>query len=175
MWQRYNPNPKGALAFSLQIQEASRMLSVIAESNNNFMAAMDSIGFDENQRRSFGVTFDTLVLPVLNIQLPPGVSLPPAPLPHMTVYDLSAWFDGLTNVDGQSTLSDSGLFGLDFVTSQADSLFNILATILIAVRLGNQAAPGGGTLLQQVLTHERVAWSMDDLFFQVKTLADLAA
>lgn len=166
-WAGYNSASSPALVFSQSIQEASRMLAVVAEATNNVTAAMDSIGFTENERRSVGATFSTLKFPA-NV---PAIVAARLTLPNLTVYDLTSWFDTLTNVEGQSTLADSGFYGLDFVTGQADSLFFSLAAILYATRLG----PASGTLLQQVLVHERVGWELDNLFFQVKTLADLAA
>ncbi len=43
--------------YSERLARASVMMPVIAEANNNFMSAMDSIGFTDNERRSTAARF----------------------------------------------------------------------------------------------------------------------
>jgi hypothetical protein len=143
------------------------MLAVIGEGNDNFMSAMDSVGFTDAERRSQSARFTLLQsdpITASNLQLP-----------DITVADFTDEVDQLTSTDGPAYLADSGQFGLDLVTDQADRLFRLLAPVLANVKSGGVADLNSLPTLGQVLTHERVSWALDDLVQQFSSLADLAA
>ena len=85
------------------------MMPVIAEANNNFMAAMDSIGFTENERRSTAARFT-------------GIGTGKPDLPDFTVSDLTDWIDRFASMEGPVNLTDSGQYGLEFVTSSKPTI-----------------------------------------------------
>ena len=66
------------------------MMPVIAEANNNFMSAIDSIGFTENERRSTAARFT-------------GIGTGKPDLPDFTVSDLTDWIDRFASMEGRST------------------------------------------------------------------------
>jgi hypothetical protein len=159
--------PQTFPAFTLRLQRARTMLSVIAEGNDNFMSAMDSVGFTDAERRSQSARF-TLLQP--DPQVASNLRLP-----DITVADFTDEVDQLSTVDGQAYLADSGQYGLDLVTDQADRLFRLLAPVLANVKAGGIANLNSLPTVAQVLTHERVSWALDDLIQQFSSLADLAA
>ncbi len=129
--------------------------------NNNFMSAMDSIGFTENERRSTSARFI-------------GIGSGAPKLPDMTVSDLTDWIDRFASLDGPVNLSDSGQYGLEFVTLQADDLFWTFVAIVAHVQ-EDPVTLSSQQIVAQALTHERVTWSLSDLTNQFNALADLAA
>jgi hypothetical protein len=151
--------------FSLRLSRASVLLSVIVEGNANFMAALDSIGFTETERRSSASRFTTL-----------GKSQPGLPpLPDITVNDLNEWIDRFASLEAPANLADSGQYGLEFVTDQAHGLFKVFVPIVAFIRTTNQTNLNRLPIVAQALLHERVSWALDDLNNQLKALADLAA
>jgi hypothetical protein len=148
--------------FSERLSRASVMLPVIAEGNANFMAAMDSIGFTENERRSSATKFTTL-----------GTGRPR--LPDMTVNDLNEWIERFASSEGPAALADSGQYGLEFVTDQADRLFWVIVPILAHIKTTGMPTLNSLPVVAQALVHERVSWGLDDLFNQLDALADLGA
>lgn len=170
VWNNYQGNAQSSKSlrypeFSLRLSRASVLLPVIAEGNTNFMAALDSIGFTETERRSSASRFTTLDLdddPILS-------------LPDMTVNDLNEWLDRFASQDGPRYLADSGQYGLEFVTDQADRLFWVLVPILAFTKTQLTLNLNGLPIVVQALNHERVSWALDDLVNQLKALADLAA
>jgi hypothetical protein len=185
-WQEYDADggadTLGFPNFSERLARASTLLSVIAQGNANFTAAMDAIGFAETERRSSAVRLRDIAnfdaLPTFTI--PPPTShhasspaLPSLTLPDLTVYDLTDWIDRLAAIEGPRVLADSGQYGLSFVTLQADTLFwQILP--LLAYTKSNSVDLNASQFLVQVLTHERVSWALDDLLTQLNALASLA-
>jgi hypothetical protein len=168
IWDNFQGSAQSAKSlrfpeFSLRLSRASVLLPVIAEGNQNFMSALDSIGFTETVRRSSASRFTTLGN---DPQLRP---------PDMTVSDLNEWFDRFASLEGPRYLADSGQYGLEFVTDQADRLFWVLVPILAFIKTQLTLNLGGQPILVQALNHERVRWSLDDLVNQLKALADLAA
>jgi hypothetical protein len=159
IWNGYAPED-GKLDFSSRLEQTSMMLPVIAEANDEFMAAMDAIGFGESERRSSAANFERSLQPFDDTE----------PIPDMTVHDLNQWFDRFASIESPGILADSGQFGLDYVADQAHSLFITLFHILLPIQQGTP----GVSLLSRVLTHERVNWSLTDLLLQVKALADVA-
>jgi hypothetical protein len=151
--------------FSLRLSRASVLLPTIAEGNNNFMAALDSIGFTETERRSSASRFS-------NMDNDPN---PKLPLPDLTVADLNEWIDRFASLEAPRYLADSGQYGLESVTDQADSIFQVLVPILAFTKTQPTLNLNGQNIITQALNHERVSWALDDLFNQLKSLADLAA
>lgn len=149
--------------FSLRLSRASVLLPTIAEGNNNFMAALDSIGFTETERRSSASRFSDLG------------NDPNLPLPDLTVADLNEWIDRFASLEAPRYLADSGQYGLESVTDQADSIFQVLVPILAFTKTQPTLNLNGQPIIIQALKHERVSWALDDLFNQLKSLADLAA
>jgi hypothetical protein len=90
-------------------------------------------------------------------------------LPDMTINDFDEWVDRFTTMEAPSILSESGQYGLDFVTDQADTLFWTIASVLYAI----QDPSNQSKLLGKVLSFERVQQTLSELVFQLDTLADL--
>jgi hypothetical protein len=164
IWNKYKL-PKNSVdfpMFSERLARSSVLLPVIAEGNANFMAAMDSIGFTENERRSSATKFSTL-----------GTGRPR--LPDMTVNDLNEWIDHFATRDGPAALADSGQYGLEFITAQADQLFWVIVPILAFIKTTGTPTLNSLPVVAQALAHERVSWALDDMFNQIDALADLSA
>jgi len=173
IWSRFKPelDSVGSPLFSERLARASILLSVLGEGNQNFMAAMDSIGFTENERRSKATKLSllqgfTVIIPGSDTDLG---------LPEMTVNDLNEWLDRYAALEGPTILSDSGLYGLEFVTDQADQLFWTIASIVGFIKTADLTSATTKPVLVQALLHERVNWALDDILNQLKSLADLAA
>jgi hypothetical protein len=148
--------------FSERLSRASVLLPVIAEGNANFMAAMDSIGFTESERRSSATKFTTL-----------GMGRPR--LPDMTVNDLNEWIERFATNDAPAALADSGQYGLEFVAAQADGIFWVIVPILAFIKTTGTPSLNSLPVVAQALVHERVSWALDDMFNQLDALADLGA
>lgn len=163
-WRRYNAKKQATVqaypVFTERLSRASVLMPVIAEGNSNLMSAMDSIGFSENERRSNAANFLTL-----------GSGAPA--LPNMTVNDLNEWIERFGSQEGPEALRDQ--YGLEFATGQADRLFTVMARILAHVKSTAVTNLNSLPVIAQVLVHERVSWALDDLFNQLRALADLAA
>src|SRR5262249_54254439 len=101
-WNNYynkrqaQPNSLPFPLFKLRLQRASVMLPGVGEGTNNFMSAMDSVGFTEHERRSQSAKFTQLAA---NPQQPLG-------LPDITVGHLTDELDRISNVDGPAYLAD---------------------------------------------------------------------
>jgi hypothetical protein len=147
--------------YTERLARASVMMPVIAEANNNFMSAMDSIGFTENERRSTAARFT-------------GIGTGKPDLPDFTVSDLTDWIDRFASMEGPVNLTESGQYGLEFVTLQADDLFWVFVAVLAHVQ-EDPVTLSSQQIVAQALTHERVTWSLSDLTNQFNALADLAA
>lgn len=153
-----------SLLFSDRLARANVLISVLGEGNRNFMSALDSIGFTENERRSKATEFSRLE------------RFAGFPLPHLTVNDLNEWLERFTSLEAPAILTDSGRYGLAFVTQQADKLFWTLVPIIAFIRTADRTTIGSSKpVLLQALLHERVTWSLDDMLNQLQSLADLAA
>jgi hypothetical protein len=196
IWQRFTPitsiEERVTGRYSERLSRVSIMLPVIADSNISFMSALDSVGFTQSERRSDAALFNTLDSPAkvdfledvsglemsdplvikaltVNTTLPTSPALVTPALPDMTVNDFNEWIDRFTTMEAPSLLSESGQFGLDFVTDQADTLFWTIATVLYAI----QDQSNQSKLLGKVLSFERVQQTLSELVFQLDTLADL--
>jgi len=167
IWNNYtsksqSPKSLNFPEFSLRLARASVLLPVIAQGNSNLMSALDSIGFTEDERRSSASRFTTLGTGQIK-------------LPDMTFNDLNEWIDRFSSLEAPGILSDSGQYGLEFVTDQADRIFWVIVPILASTKSSNTLNLSGRPIVAQALTHERVSWALDDLVNQLKALADLAA
>jgi hypothetical protein len=191
IWQRYAP-PDTRIEteitgrYSERLSRTQIMLPVISDSNASFMAAMDSVGFTESERRSDAALFTTLISPGIieistnetridgiNITINSNVILP-----SMTVNDFDEWIERFTTLEAPSLLSTSGQFGLDFVTDQADTLFWTIASVLYSITPQKSDSnpnlhQNQSKLLGKTLSFERVQQTLSELVFQLNTLANL--
>jgi hypothetical protein len=187
IWQRFTPitdieaNVTGR--YSERLSRVNIMLPVIADSNISFMSALDSVGFTQSERRSDAALFNTLNIPTMDgvevntgstlgatVERETGVTLITLTLPDMTVNDFDEWVDRFTTMEAPSLLSESGQFGLDFVTDQADTLFWTIAAVLYAIQ---EVPSNQSKLLGKLLSFERVQQTLSELVFHLDTLADL--
>jgi hypothetical protein len=167
IWNNYtsksqSPKSLNFPEFSLRLSRASVLLPVIAQGNTNLMSALDSIGFTEDERRSSASRFTTLGTGQIK-------------LPDITFNDLNEWIDRFSSLEAPGILADSGQYGLEFVTDQADQIFWVIVPILASIKSPLSLNLSGRPIVAQALTHERVSWALDDLVNQLKALADLAA
>jgi hypothetical protein len=96
-------------------------------------------------------------------------------LPDLTVNDVNEWVDRFASLEGPQYLADSGQYGLEFVTDQADRIFWVLVPVLAFTKTQPTLNLNGQPIVVQALNHERVSWALGDLANQLKALADLAA
>lgn len=168
--------------YSERLSRSYIMLPVISDSNASFMAAMDSVGFTASERRSDAALFSIFGTPQTGTEPPNAttISLPffstsvadttfSLLLPDITVNDFNEWVERFATLEAPSILSASGQFGLDFVTDQVDTLFWVISIVLSAV----QDDTSNCLLLDKVLSFERVQQTLNELLFQLDTLADL--
>lgn len=187
----YNVDTLSPRSFSLseRVERANVLLPVVAQVNNDFQAALDSVGFTESERRSLAARFDTLsgyktFTPPSQLKQNGAGAIPPTPtqlfgktdtfLPDFTVYDLTEWVDRFSSIEGPGILADSGQYGLDFVTDQADRLFWVVVPIVAHLELNDVTSPGASPSLEQVLSNERVHFALNNLLGQLNSLADLS-
>ena len=188
----FNVDRKSTTSFSLseRVERANILLPIVAQVNVDFEAAMDSVGFTESERRSLAAKFNTLtgfkVSPVtLNRNQAQESSLPinilatqpddfSDSLPDITVYDLTEWVDRFANLEAPNILANSGLYGLDFVTDQADRIFWVIAPVVAILETDEVNLASNSSSLEQSLSNERVRFSLNNLLFQLNTLADLS-
>jgi hypothetical protein len=165
-WNNYNqPQINQCFpAFSDRLTRAQTLLPSIAAALDTFMSSMSAVGFADAERRTEVARFTRLA---------PANAIPP--LPDLTVGDLNEWIDRFANIEAQTVLSESGQYGLQSVTDQADRLFLVLAPVLAHVHVLGQNQIGNMPLLAQILTHERVVWTLGELTATIQALANLAA
>jgi hypothetical protein len=174
IWKKYTENTESERVsgnYSERLSHVSVMLPVIADSNASLMAAMDSVGFTESERRanvaafnnlgdsSFTLNFDVLLQPFR------------LTLPDITINDFSEWIDRFTTLEAPSILSTSGRYGLEFVTDQADTLFWVIGLLWYYFKNNNDAK---GRYLGRILSFDRVNQCLNELIFQLNALADLS-
>ena len=71
-------------------------------------------------------------------------------------------------------LANSGLYGLDFVTDQADRIFWVIAPVVAILETDEVNLASNSSSLEQSLSNERVRFSLNNLLFQLNALADLS-
>jgi hypothetical protein len=197
IWQQYL-NLKTSTAATLsanysdRLSRVSILLPVIADSNASFMAAMDSVGFTESERRSDAALFTELTElspPQFTLSIDSRALLPSnissignVELPNITVNDFNEWLDRFATIEAPSVLADSGRFGLDFVTDQADTLFWTIAFVLDFIAFDTAAQPTTprgtagipGAILDDIFAFDRVEQALKELAFQLDALASLS-
>jgi hypothetical protein len=175
-WQKFCSSSElaevAANNYSANLSRASVLLPIIAGSNASFMAAMDSVGFTQSERRSSSAKFSTLSRDDLAFNNSIKYSLA-----DITVNDLNDWIDRFANVESPSLLATSGRYGLESVVDQADTLFWVIGLpfyTLFAATNNSGTSNGSSSLLQEILSYERVKQSLRELLAHLKDLADLA-
>lgn len=163
--------------YSERLTRVNILLPVIASSNASFMAAMDSVGFTESERRSDAALFTNispdLFLLSINDVLDRGRGIGSVSLPDITVNDFNEWVDRFTTLEAPSILATSGRFGLDFITDQADTLFWVIGFVLDLIKTRSEPiSTTSETFLETFLKFERVKQTLNELVFQLDTLAD---
>ena len=182
-WNTFFNVDRSSKSFSLseRMERANILLPIVAQVNVDFEAAMDSVGFTESERRSLAAKFNTLsgfnVSPLLqfkgDLDIAQSGSFATS-LPDITVYDLTEWVDRFANLEGPGMLAESGLYGLDFVTDQADRLFWVIAPVIAILETDEVDLASDSSSLEQSLSNERVRFSLNNLLVQLNTLADLS-
>jgi hypothetical protein len=166
--------------YSERLTRVNILLPVIASSNASFMAAMDSVGFTESERRSDAALFtsispDSFLLSIDDV-LGSGREIGSVTLPDITVNDFNEWVDRFTTLEAPSILATSGRFGLDFITDQADTLFWVIGFVLDLIKTRSEPiSTTSETFLETFLKFERVKQTLNELVFQLDTLADFGA
>jgi hypothetical protein len=183
-WNEFNrpDRPQRFTSLSERLERANVLLPILAQGNTDLEDALDSVGLTGSERRSRAVKFSTLAVPIVGLRANPGsgddrVFATTNPignwLPNITVNDLTDWLDRFSNTEGPSMLSDSGEYGLDFVTTQADQLFWTIAPIIAQLQVASTST--NPSTLARILLNERVRWALDNLLSQLQATADLAA
>jgi hypothetical protein len=139
---------------------------------------MDSVGFTESERRSLAARLDTLTglktSPIVFQSSNSTASSFDIALPDITVYDLTEWVDRYATLEGPNMLAESGVYGLDFITDQADRLFWVIAPVVAILETDEVNLAADSSSLEQSLSNERVRFSLNNLLFQLNSLADLS-
>jgi hypothetical protein len=181
-WTNYDRSEKSGAAYSLseKIDRARVLLPIVSQATIDFSDALESVGLSESERRSRASLFSTLNVDVISentdsSSTPISTSVPPIGrwLPNITVSDLIDWLDRFSNIEAPSALES--IYGIDFVTDQADRLFWTIAAIVAHLKTTSTFSQGSKSMLEQILSNERVSWSLDNLLSQLQALADLAA
>jgi hypothetical protein len=180
-WARYfNAEKSGRWnSLSVRVDRARVLLPIISQANLDFGNALESVGLNENERRSRASLFTALDLPAILEFDRQGQFIPPDPsylstwLPNITVSDLIDWLDRYSNTEAPSALESS--YGIDFVTDQANRLFWTIAPIVAHLKTIFAINSSSQSMLKQILSNERVTWALDNLLSQLNALADLAA
>lgn len=169
IWNKFSQKDTSSQSFSLseRVDRANILLPVISQANNEFESALNSVGLLESERHSMALKFTVLE----KFQTQTLV----IPQPDLTVFDLTDWLDRFSNLEGPVALADSGQYGLDFVTDQANTLTFEIIPIVAYLRSYGPGIGKGGARLPQILSNERVVQSLDNLLAQLDSLADLAA
>lgn len=181
-WARYYNSEKFGRwdSLSVRVDRARVLLPIVFQANLDFSNALESVGLSENERRSRASLFTALDLPAIlefdrenNQPIPPDPSYLATWLPNITVSDLIDWLDRYSNTEAPSALES--VYGIDFVTDQADRLFWTIAPIVAHLKTIVSSNPSSQSTLKQILSNERVTWALDNLLSQLNALADLAA
>jgi hypothetical protein len=185
-WAQYfNAGKSGRVdSLSVRVDRAKVLLPIVSQANLDFSNALESVGLNENERRSRASLFTALDLPAIlpedtvgnqNIRIfPPG--LDPAYLstwlPKITVSDLIDWLDRYSNIEAPSALEST--YGIDFVIDQADRLFWTIAPVVAHLKTIVAINSSSQSMLKQILSNERVTWALDNILSQLNALAELA-
>jgi hypothetical protein len=197
-WSHYQQNKtQRSYSLSLRIDRAKVWLPILAQANIDFSNALDSVGLMASERRSDASRFTRLNVPAFTLAYDqpaqaaageegsetttvPRQSMlaatteevqPRSWLPDITVHDLIEWLDQFANFEAPSALDS--VYGIDFVTDQADRLFWTVAPIVGYLKTTNSSTSSQAPL-GQILSNERVSWALDNVLGQLQVLADLA-
>jgi hypothetical protein len=178
-WKRYHSNEKSGRKTSLseRVDRARVALPVVAQATIDFSNALESVGLSEDERRSRASRFSTLDVASIEIFRDGGnasnqISTIGRWLPDITVSDLIDWLDQYANMEAPSALDS--VYGIDFVTDQADRLFWTIAPVVAHLKTTLALNASSQSTLAQVLSNERVGWALDNLLSQIHELANLA-
>jgi hypothetical protein len=199
-WANYDRSEKSGTSYSLseKIDRARVLLPIVSQATIDFSDALESVGLSESERRSRASLFSTLNVDVIreagrrlitisgarnsDLNKVPNLAemVPVAErtsigswLPDITVGDLIDWLDRFSNIEAPSALES--IYGIDFVTDQAHRLFWTIAAIVAHLKTTSTFSQGSKSMLEQILSNERVSWSLDNILSQLQALADLAA
>lgn len=182
-WKSYYQSQKSGRSYSLseRLDRIHTLLPVVCQATIDFSNALESVGLSENERRSRASRFTVLAgLPIVIVDgtvSRSGNEATPRPLsswlPDITVNDLIDWLERFSQQEAPSALDS--VYGIDFVTDQADRLFWTIAPIVAHLKTTVPLKPASQSPLEQILSNERVAWALDNLLTQLNELANLAA
>lgn len=188
-WANYYQPGKASKPHSLseKVDRARVLLPIVSQATIDFSNALESVGLSESERRSRASLFSTLNVDAIretetDFRGNPkaGVTIRVAEktpigkwLPDITVSDLIDWLDRFSNMEAPSALEST--YGIDFVTDQSDRLFWTIAAIVAHLKTTSSFSQGSKSMLEQILSNERVSWSLDNLLSQLQALAALAA
>jgi hypothetical protein len=186
-WAEYYNTEKSGRVYSIseRADRARVLLPILSQANRDLGNALESVGVSESERRSRAYRFTTLQSPVIEIQSP-VIEIDSlqgsdnnyreneitAWLPDITLSDLQDWLHRFSTMEGLSALTS--VYGIDFVTDQANRLFWTIAPIVAHLRTTRSLNPSGQSTLAQILSNERVILALDNLLSQLNALADLA-
>jgi hypothetical protein len=177
-WKRYHTAENSVQKNSLseRVDRARVALPVVAQATIDLSNALESVGLSDDERRSRASRFSTL--DVAFIELPENdnpsrtqLSNIGRWLPDITVSDLIDWLDQYANMEAPSALDS--VYGIDFVTDQADRLFWTIAPVVAHLKTTSPLNSSSQSTLAQVLSNERVGWALDNLLSQIHELANL--
>lgn len=178
-WKRYHRAEKSVRKNSLseRVDRARVALPVVAQATVDFSNALESVGLSEDERRSRASRFSTLDVASIEISrnalnFSNQLNTIGRWLPDITVSDLIDWLDQYANMEALSALDS--VYGIDFVTDQADRLFWTIAPVVAHLKTTSSLNASSQSTLAQVLSNERVGWALDNLLSQIHELANLA-
>jgi hypothetical protein len=180
-WEGYKASGTSSQASPLseRIDRARVLLPVLVQGTLDFSNALESVGLSDSERRSRASRFSTLDRLSIEIGSPIGISREPLvtdignSLPDITVSDLIDWLDRFANQEALALLDNT--YGIDFVTDQADELFWTIAPIVAHLKTTAPVNAASRSMLEQILSNERVTWALDNLLIQLHELASLSA
>jgi len=178
-WAEYYSAEKSGRVYSIseRADRARVLLPIVSQANQDLGNALESVGLSATERRSRACLFTTLQSPVIELLNPQGSTSAveneiSASLPDITVSDLQDWLNRFSTMEAPSALTS--VYGIDFVTDQADRLFWTIAPIVASLKTTRALNPAGQSTLAQILSNERVSLAFDNLLSQLNALADLA-
>jgi len=183
-WKSYQEAGQSnqASPLSERIDRARVLLPVLAQGTLDFSNALESVGLSESERRSRASRFSTLPRPAIETSRGSDFSASASAriptnlgdlLPDITVSDLIDWLDRFANQEALTLLDNT--YGIDFVTDQADELFWTIAPIVAYLKTTAPINASSRSMLEQILSNERVTWALDNLLIQLHELANLSA
>jgi hypothetical protein len=194
-WAEYYNAEKSGRVYSIseRADRARVLLPIVSQANQDLSNALESVGLSATERRSRACLFTTLQSPVIELRMQSPVIEPPRGgsttrssateneatendisvwLPDITVSDLQDWLNRFSTMEAPGALTS--VYGIDFVTDQADRLFWTIAPIVGYLKTTRSLNPSGQSTLAQILSNERVGLAFDNLLSQLNALADLA-